>query len=582
MHTENVTGEIYGLLREWADGLLRLQIDNPACSSLHGAILCPACKTVHGRCHEAVYPLMYMAQATGEEKYLKAARRLFAWGGNMVCTDGAVRNDAKSEWKGVTVFAAVALHDALYYHGSLLSLQEKTEWENRLSNMGSWLYKNLRANTPAYINYYAANACAMALLGRYFNRTEYTDLAGELFAFCMRCVTENGLIYGEGRPTDAVTPKGCRAMDPGGYNVEETLPMLYRYAVVLQDVAALRSVRDLYLAHLEWMLPDGAWDDSVGTRGFKWSYWGSRTADGCQEALFGLGKTEPVFAEAALRNLRLYRRCTHEGLLYGGPDYSVHGEPACVHHTFCRMKTLAAVLESGVSGFSRSQLPGETAPAYKYYAELDTVKITFGGWIADVTGYDFPCKSGKHASGGALSLLWHQTAGPIIAVGAMDHALREPHNQQLPVNGEDTRCPCPRIEAKINGTLFFQHTDAGARISQSGSADAVCVKVNACLCTMEHVRAPEYGDCTLEYTFAKDTVDIRGCVPFAIAENARYILPLIGTRADVRVMQGKTDGGSVPWFHLNPGFMGREYTILPDADGCFAVRIYITEEGEPV
>ena len=32
--------------------------------------------------------------------------------------------------------------------------------------------------------------------------------------------------------------------------------------------------------HLEFMLPDGAWDNSWGTRSFKWTYWGGRTSDG--------------------------------------------------------------------------------------------------------------------------------------------------------------------------------------------------------------------------------------------------------------------------------------------------------------
>jgi hypothetical protein len=28
--------------------------------------------------------------------------------------------------------------------------------------------------------------------------------------------------------------------------------------------------------HLEFMLHDGAWDNSWGTRNFKWTYWGNR------------------------------------------------------------------------------------------------------------------------------------------------------------------------------------------------------------------------------------------------------------------------------------------------------------------
>ena len=45
-----------------------------------------------------------------------------------------------------------------------------------------------------------------------------------------------------------------------------------------QTVAALRT-------HMEFMLPDGAWDNSWGTRNYKWSWWGSRTSDGCHPAM---------------------------------------------------------------------------------------------------------------------------------------------------------------------------------------------------------------------------------------------------------------------------------------------------------
>ena len=181
--TAELKNDIFGLLREWCDALVRLQIDDPSAPSLDGAILCPACKRVHGRCHEAVYPLMYMARSTGEETYLRAAKKLFAWGENMVCPDGAVRNDAQSEWKGVTAFAAIALHNALFYYGSLLEKEEKALWETRLQRMGEWLYENLRPQMHAYLNYYAANAAAMALLGKYFCKKEYISLARYLFEY---------------------------------------------------------------------------------------------------------------------------------------------------------------------------------------------------------------------------------------------------------------------------------------------------------------------------------------------------------------------------------------------------------------
>ena len=76
----------------------------------------------------------------------------------------------------------------------------------------------------------------------------------------MKHISENGLLFGEGQPNDAVSEKGCTAIDMGGYNVEESLPSLCRYAMESGDKEAFNVFVDSYRAHLEFMLPDGAWE----------------------------------------------------------------------------------------------------------------------------------------------------------------------------------------------------------------------------------------------------------------------------------------------------------------------------------
>ena len=79
--------EVFSLLKAWCDALIRLQIDMPGRSDFDGALLCPACKVIHGRCHDAIYPMMAVADRTGDDKYLTAAKKLFQWGENMLCDD---------------------------------------------------------------------------------------------------------------------------------------------------------------------------------------------------------------------------------------------------------------------------------------------------------------------------------------------------------------------------------------------------------------------------------------------------------------------------------------------------------------
>ena len=565
--------EIEGLLLDWCNALVGLQLDLPDQPAFDGGILCPACKLIHGRCHDAVYPLLCMADRTGKEAYLRAAKKLFSWGENMLCDDGSLYNDAQSSWNGITVFNAVSLHDALSRHGRLLSAAERGAWEDRLRRMGEWLYRHLVVGMATNINYFAANACAMALLGKYFGRKDYLALARTLAGYCREHLSENRLLFGEGRPNDGRSPKGCRAVDVGGYNVEESLPSLCRYAWETGDADALEAFAESYRAHLAWMLPDGAWDNSVGTRTFKWTYWGSRTSDGCQEALFRLGRTDPVFAEAAWRNLMLYRRCTHDGLLSGGPDYRRHGEPACVHHTFCHAKVLSAVLDEGAYSFERQELPSDAPEPLRYYPEVDTCRIAAGGWRADVTGYDFHYMRGGHTSGGAVSLLWNTECGPVIAAGMTDYSMHEVHNQQLSRKKAEHRCTSPRIEMEEEGKRWGQHYDYASSMRAEQRGEGVCIHVDASLCDEDHRRRVGDSACTLEYHLTESGLAIHGAVPASLAEEAEYILPIMSGRARVTVLQGTLAGEPEPMFSLNPGLMGREFRVRPDEGGRFALEI---------
>ena len=571
VQANTVRQQAAGLLRDWCDGLLRYQLDRPDVPEWDGGLLCPACKMIHGRCGEAVYPLLCAAAETNDGRYLTAARKLFRWSTEMLCDDGSLYNDANSPWRGTTVFYAIALHDALYHHGGLLTGEERTAWRSRLRFAGEWLYDNLTPGGSAYLNYYAANACAMALLGRYFDREDYLRQARKLSAYCFSRLGQCGLLTGEGHPHDARSPKGCAAIDIG-YNAEETLPCLLRCAETLGDELALRTCRALFRSQLQWMLPDGAWDDSLGTRTFKWTYWGSRTTDGCEDALLRLGQEEPVFAEAALRRLRLLREYTHNGLLSAGKDLPF-GEPTCLHHTFCRAKTAAAILNGEACDAAHADLPAETADGIVFYSELAAFRLVRGGWIADISANDFQTRGGGHASGGALSLLWHRDCGPIVAVGMADYAVNEPFNQQQTTFRMPHRSPCPRVETEADGKRWGQHYDYGADLQGEEKDGALRVHADAYLCDENHVRKEAAGFCTLDYELTEQALTVRGRVSPSLADSAAYILPVISQKAVISAECGTVEEDTPIGFNLNPGFCFTEYRVKPDRTGCFEVRI---------
>lgn len=74
---------------------------------------------------------MYLADKTGNNKYLIAAKRLMAWMENVHRPDGSWMNDVHvSDWSGTTVFAAIALYEALHYHGHLLDDSTRNHWKH--------------------------------------------------------------------------------------------------------------------------------------------------------------------------------------------------------------------------------------------------------------------------------------------------------------------------------------------------------------------------------------------------------------------------------------------------------------------
>ena len=57
-------------LKTWCDGLLARQVTELRDPAFYGGLLCPSCAIIHGRCGDAVYPLLRMAHSMGEAKYL--------------------------------------------------------------------------------------------------------------------------------------------------------------------------------------------------------------------------------------------------------------------------------------------------------------------------------------------------------------------------------------------------------------------------------------------------------------------------------------------------------------------------------
>src|SRR6266702_1576167 len=490
------------LLRTWCDGLLTHQVMTIQDPALRGGLLCPACGMIHGRCADAIYPLLHMAHTTGQAKYLESALAMYEWAEVQVSqADGSWINDVfLSNWKGITVFHSIALAEALHHHSEVLDKATRQRWTDRLARAAKFLDGFITIET-GNINYPITASLAFALCAEVLGEPRYQDRARQLAHASLNNFTTNNLIFGEGHPFDVTTKKGCHPVDLG-YNVEESLPALALYALLTKDQAVLEKTIAALRTHMEFMLPDGGWDNSWGTRNYKWSYWGRRTSDGCHPAYVLLSPHEPKFREVAQRNLELMAACTHDGLLYGGPDYFEHGDRPCIHHTFTHAKALATVLDRGsdyLAPAERLSLPRDVATGLKHYPEIGTRLASIGPWRATVTEYDWEyvervqqgngeTGGGGCASGGAMSFLFHRNLGPILVASMTQYQVIEVSNQQAFTEASHMTLT-PRIECKGAAT-YTSLSDFDAKVTATDSAGQIGFDVNGRLLTAAHHPLP--------------------------------------------------------------------------------------------
>lgn len=527
------------LLQKWCDGLIAHQVtglDDPA---LRGGLLCPACGIIHGRCGDAVYPLLRVAHSTGEAKYLRTALLVHGWSERQVSrADGSWVNDVSlSSWQGITVFHAIALAEALHHHGSVLDSATRARWTDRLARAAKFLDGFISIET-GNINYPITATCCFALCAEALGEPKYTTRARDLAHACLEQFTPSNLLAGEGHPLKGVSRKGCRPVDLG-YNVEESLPALAMYSLLTNDTAVLDKTIAALRAHMEFMLPDGAWDNSWGTRNYKWTWWGSRTSDGCHPAFVLLAHREPTFREVAWRNLELMAACTHDGLLYGGPDYARHGDPPCIHHTFTHAKALATVLDRGIANLQSTErvaLPRDGAYGVREFREIGTRLAAVGDWRATVTDYDWEYVEhvqaggggggGGHATGGALSILYHRVLGPILTASMTEYQMIEISNQQAFRDGPHMPLT-PRIECAPGGSAVYTSlNDLEAVVKTTKAGETVSFEAQGRMQTIAHqnLGGVRYR---LIYKLAADVVEITASTEGNAPAPMRLIVPVI-------------------------------------------------------
>lgn len=564
--------EIYELLKTWCDGLIQYQITEINDSNLKGGILCPACSIIHGRCGNAIPAMLYMAEQEQDEKYIRCAEGLIDWSEQLLCPDGGFVNDTESEWKGITTFAFISLCDAYFGHGHMLNDEYRQKLYHQVTATLDYLVNTFDYHS-GNINYLMAEACALDKAGICFENASYRQKAAEIYEEFSHYFTENKLIYGEGaHKWNEVSETGCRPVDVG-YSVEEILNHLVLYGVSSGNEKVLELAQKSAESYLHFFLPDGGWDNSFGTRMDKWTYWGSRTSDGCQPAFFVLGKRNPALAYVAYQNMEYLKLCTHKGLLYGGRDVEMRGEPPCVHHAFTHVNGLLTALE----WLNENELPefrnqGDSVfLESKYFSELNVYVHNKCGFRATISALDLVTeKENCTPRGGALTLLYHEKAGILCAASMTVYKRFELQNTQRHREDVDTSLT-PRLEYRNGKELYSNLQDLHAKVTKT-SEDSYYCEGHICDETGAYPFEKQIGY-TIRYTFSEREL----CIDYTHTDDAgrlSFHFPLITEEGVSIECSTELKRSENRIFNHVPGFEATDYYI-ENAPQKFTLQIKI-------
>ena len=570
-----------GLFNRWSESILGLQMPNRGLSELDGGVMCPACAALHGRAAEAVWPFCWAWKRTGDSRYLVAAKRLMRWAvNNLERPDGSYLNDPNMSWRGTTVFLQTAIGRALELCGDDLDEKTREEWKEIFRRQTDWCWRWME--DPARVvnvNYRAGFALAMEFAARILRDEKYRAAGDVQAKRVLENIAADGLLFGEARPPEVVSGRGFRGVDVG-YNVEETMPALLEWAELRGDSCALAKILDCAETHLWFLLSDGGVDNSFGSRAYKWTYWGSRTSDGMLPMLIILARHGRAGARSAIdRVLALYERCTtrSEGLLAGGLDYEAAGEPICVHHTFCHLKTLPQIIDANWNEITGGVLPADGAFGFRRFPTCGVTLVGIGDWRATFSENDvyFVDDNGKSTGGGSLTFLSHAQTGPVFAASMARWSLVERMNMQEQRKSDLNRSFTPRLETTDG--RYMSVCDDRVDWMVSRTEDGVIAVAKGRLTDVADCVGPDF---TMSWSISPAGVTVEATCQSA----ARLVLPLIASAAEkielestVPITIERSDRPDGLFFSSQTGFLVSYRTVL--CSGSVRARIKARHAG---
>jgi hypothetical protein len=464
----------YETMTVLVDALISLQVTRPEDPD-RGAITCPECAVYHTRAAEAVYPFAVAYERTFDPRYLDAARNVAGWlfrqqkpGGEWLETPWM--------WTGTTADQLLMLAEAYPMLEPKLSTVERARWKEAITKAADYL---VRVMDPAFasINYCPTTAAALMAANAIVPHPAYIPKAERLAHQVLAKMDDEGFIQGE-----AARAHGVKYGVDLGYEMDMSLWGLGLYARLNRDSVVDRAVRRSLAKNLPFIYPNGAVDGSWGSRCYKWTTYGSKTADGCQ-ILFSLyAEEDPRYVTAAMRNLTYLRGMISGGMVGNGPHYwRLFPGKACIYPTFARAKNLA--LASKVGPQRRSPTPSLPADKPGWLRVYPTVNVALArskNFMVTVSAYSYrdPSRTNggqynQHPTGGSICNLWAEGGGFLTTSSQTRYVRGEPIH--MPVMADSAICLTPRIEYRDSLGYFTNLYEFEGRMSTRSAAESIAI-----------------------------------------------------------------------------------------------------------
>ena len=360
-------------LKELCLALRRLQ-QTDRNSPDFGAVWCERCRCYHTRAAEALFPFAVLEKHNSDQHSPESAIIL----GNWLISRQQPKGfwfETPNDWKGTTVFQLMSLAAAYPHLDAYLSDDEKKAWINAIRSAACWIRANIR-EWRANMNYTASASAALMLAYHVVPEEKLRRSAAKFARKTAGKINSEGFICGEGK----IFPLFGREGVDIGYNLEMSLGALAIYARLSGDDAVRTETLRAVETHLKFMYPDGSLDDSWGSRSYKWTLYGSKTAHGSQMALEILSKRHPEFRRFSEQNLQFLKNNMKNGLPGNGPHSWWDPEfIPCIYPAFTRAAAIAFALDySKRSHKHKTQIPdnlSETDNQGKVVELFQTVNI---------------------------------------------------------------------------------------------------------------------------------------------------------------------------------------------------------------